>query len=62
MNKYVVKILFIMLLALAGCAMDKHRVDGRIIKVEGKYYRLNNTIGNVYRLDPVYMDTVIVVK
>lgn len=62
MSKCILKILLVVLLFFSACAWDKQRVDGRIIKVEGKYYRLNNTMGNVYRLDPVYMDTIIVLK
>jgi hypothetical protein len=52
----------LLMICLSGCAQDRHRVDGHIIKVRGEYYRLNNTMGNVYALEPVYMDTIIIVK
>lgn len=54
--------LVVTLITLLGCRQDPERIDGRIIKVGKEYYRLNNTIGGLYRLDPVYMDTIIVVK
>lgn len=62
MMRLLGKTLLVVTLICSGCATDRYKVDGRIIKVDGNYYRLNNTIGNAYILDPVYMDTVIVTK
>ena len=62
MTRFLGKTLLVVTLIIAGCATDKHRVDGRLIKVDGKYYRLENRLGNVYALEPINMDTIIVIK
>ena len=45
---------------LTSCAEDKHKIDGQIIKVRGEYFRLENTIGNVYKLEPIKIDSTVV--
>lgn len=56
------KTLLVITLIMAGCATDKHRIDGRIINIDGKYYRLDNRLGNSYVLEPIHMDTITVLK
>jgi len=55
-------ITFVITLTLLSCATDRYNADGRIIKLDGRYYRMNNTVGNAYILEPVVMDTIIMCK
>jgi hypothetical protein len=45
---------------LTSCAEDKHKIDGHVIKVRGDYFRLENTMGNVYELEPIKIDSTVV--
>ena len=45
---------------LTSCAEDKHKIDGQVIKVRGDYFRLENTMGNVYELEPIKIDSTVV--
>lgn len=56
------KTLLVVTLILASCATDRYKADGRIIKLDGKYYRLDNRLGNSYVLEPIHMDTITVLK
>ena len=44
-----------------SCAQDKHKLDGQIIKVRGEYYRMENRIGNTYVLEPIKIDSTVVI-
>lgn len=46
---------------LTSCAEDKHKLDGQIIKVRGEYFRLDNRIGNAYVLEPIKIDSTVVI-
>lgn len=46
---------------LTSCAEDKHKLDGQIIKVRGEYYRMENRMGNSYILEPIKMDSTVVI-
>lgn len=46
---------------LTSCAEDKHELDGQIIKVRGEYFRLDNRIGNAYVLEPIKIDSTVVI-
>jgi len=62
MKKNLIKILLLVLLVvlLSSCWEDKLGIDGNLIHVKGKYYRLDNRIGNTYILQPVKIDSVVV--
>lgn len=46
---------------LTSCAEDKHKLDGQIIKVRGEYFRLENRMGNAYVLEPIKIDSTVVI-
>ena len=46
---------------LTSCAEDKHKLDGQIIKVRGEHFRLDNRIGNAYVLEPIKIDSTVVI-
>ena len=46
---------------LTSCAEDKHKLDGQIIKVRGEYFRLDNRMGNAYVLEPIKIDSTVVI-
>jgi hypothetical protein len=54
--------LYILLVAvfLTSCAEDKLKIDGQIIKVRGEYFRLENRMGNSYILEPIKIDSIVV--
>lgn len=56
-------LLYILLVAvfLTSCAEDKHKLDGQIIKVRGEYFRLENRMGNSYILEPIKIDSTVVI-
>lgn len=63
MKEFLGKTLFVItFIIMSSCATDRYKIDGKLIKVDGKYYRLNNTMGNAYILEPVHMDTIFVIK
>lgn len=54
--------LYILLVAVfTSCATDKHELDGTLIKVKGKYYKIENRMGNAYVLEPVKIDSTAVI-
>lgn len=46
---------------LTSCAEDEHKLDGQIIKVGGEYYRMENRMGNAYVLEPIKIDSTVVI-
>lgn len=52
------------LIFIAGflISCDPHNADGRLVIMDGKYYRMKNTIGIHYTLEPISMDTIIVIN
>lgn len=53
---------FVLLLLCSGCILDNKNIDGRLVKMDGKYYRLDCRAGNVYAFEEIKMDTIIVSK
>lgn len=62
MTRLLGKTLLVITCILGGCATDRYKADGRIIKLDGKYYRMDNRISNAYVLEPINMDTITVLK
>lgn len=53
---------YILLVAVfSSCATDKHELDGTIIKVRGEYYKMENRMGNSYVLEPIRIDSTVVI-
>lgn len=51
------------LILLMGCTTDKHRIDGNLAKIKGKYYRIENRAGNVYAFEEIITsDTVNIIS
>ena len=59
-RRYLLYTLFVTVF-LASCAEDKHKLDGQIIKVRGEYFRLENRMGNAYVLEPIKIDSTVVI-
>lgn len=55
-------LIIVLLIAVTCSGCDKHQADGRLIKMDDKYYRMENRVGNLYALEPINMDTIIVIK
>jgi hypothetical protein len=54
--------LSILLVAVfTSCATDIHELDGTLIKVKGKYYKMENRMGNAYVLELVKIDSTVVI-
>ena len=45
----------------SSCATDKHELDGTIIKVRNEYYKMENRMGNSYVLEPIKIDSTVVI-
>lgn len=57
---YIVRTLLVTVF-LTSCAQDKHKLDGQIIKVRGEYYKMENRMGNAYVLEPIKIDSTVVI-
>jgi hypothetical protein len=53
-------IIILVLMMMSSCGWDDRKIDGRIVKMDGKYYRLENRMGRVYAFEEIDMDTIIV--
>jgi len=62
MTRFLGKTILVVTLICTGCATDRYKADGRLIKLDGKYYRMDNRMGNTYVLEPILMDTIIVLN
>ena len=62
-KKHIWHLLYTLLVAvfLTSCAEDKHKLDGQIIKVRGEYYKMENILGNAYVLEPIKIDSTVVI-
>lgn len=53
---------YVLLVAVfSSCATDRHELDGTIIKVRGKYYKMENRMGDSYVLEPIKIDSTVVI-
>jgi len=60
-NSLAICLYLVLVAVFTSCATDKHELDGTLIKVKGKYYKMENRMGNAYVLEPIKIDSTVVI-